>query len=299
MAKETEIKKVEDLPYFERQLITVVPDEVREIPPQSETYAEVLEDENEATKKSNYLDYFLKVTDFVGSHNPRAWVVEGIVKTGVEVFKYIKEASKKGIEILPICSTDSARIQFPPGHPRRKTVYVGHPASPNIYFPFTDFHRLMFEAKFSEAITLLMALGASTMNITRLEGWGYEMGSDLALPVNIVKVGEKISAKKQAANDLMFIANLESCHQPQVPDGLLWYEYEPTWKMIANGRMHYGLKGFSLTVTYRDDFGIGLKLKAEIEKAGFEIGANFHEHKVTVWEIKGQFMEKVEIPLSA
>ncbi len=55
--------------------------------------------------------------------------------------------------------------------------------------------------------------------------------------------------------------------------------------------MHYGLRNFSVTVTYEDDFGVNADLKAAAERAGLDLGGTFEDHQATVWRIVGQFQE--------
>lgn len=278
---------IADTPYYERQLITIVPDEVKE----AEKKADEKIDEAKDVKKSKSADYAKIVSDILQiSARPQILITNVVIQLGIEAIKAVKELYSKGIEILTISSSESSQFLFPPGHPRRKNLYVGHPASTNVYFPFTDFHRLMFETKFSEAVTLLMALGAETLNIEQLEGWGYEMSSDFTLPIpNAPGSKAGIEASSNKNNSLLFSASLSPNHEPIIPNYLVWYHYEPTWKMVADGRLKYGLNEFSLNVSYKDDYGIGAKLKTEIEKTGFEVGSNFTRHTATVWNISGKF----------
>jgi hypothetical protein len=284
--------KIADAPYYERQLITIVPDEVKE----AERKADEKIDEAATNKKSKSADYVEVVRNILEiSAKPQQLIANVVIQLGVEAIKAVKDLYSKGIEILTISSTESSKFLFPPGHPRRKILYVGHPASANVYFPFTDFHRQMFESKFSEAVTMLMALGAETLNIERLEGWGYEMSSELSLPIPNApesNVGLDASSNKNKNNSLLFSASLKPNHKAIIPKDLVWYNYEPTWKMVSDGRLNYGLNEFSLNVSYKDDYGIGAKLKGEIEKAGFEVGSNFTKHTATVWNISGKFSTK-------
>jgi hypothetical protein len=283
-------KEYNDVPYYERQLITIVPDEVKE----AEKKADEKIDAAKNGKKSKSTDYVEVVKNILEiSTKPQVLIANVVIQLGIEAIKAVKDLYTKGIEVIPISSSESSQFLFPPGHPRRKNLYVGHPATPNVYFPFTDFHRLMFESKFSEAVTLLMALGAETLNIEQLEGWGYEMSSELAVPIaNVPSTKAGIGASSNKNNSLLFSASLSTDHKPMIPDNLVWYHYEPTWKMVADGRLKYGLNEFSLNVSYKDDFGIGGKLKTEIEKTGFEVGANFTNHTATVWNISGNFSSK-------
>ena len=91
----------------------------------------------------------------------------------------IKAARDQGINVLSVPRSESTVfhfLQFPPGHPQDGVLYVGHPAVREIYYPTAQFHRLTFEHKLSEAIELLMALGAIEINVEhQVARWGKRM----------------------------------------------------------------------------------------------------------------------------
>lgn len=281
-----ESKKLSASPYYERQLITVVPDEVKAA--EIEATQRMIE---HSASKSKSIDYTEILRNIL---TPQALIAGFVIQVGIEVIKAVRDLRQKGVGVTTIGSSDSSNLKFPPGHPRKKTLYVGHPAAPDVYFPFSDFHRLMFESKYAEAISLLMALGAKNLSIEHLTGLGTEFVSGLEVPVEQVKVSAKAKATKNKGKSLIFNASLDGCHKPEVPKNLVWYHYEPTWQMVADGRTKYGLKEFNLNVSYKDDFGIGVKLKADVEKAGFEVGSCFQSHEETIWKITGEFSSNGE-----
>jgi len=63
----------------------------------------------------------------------------------------------KGTDVLRVSSAQAKGLEFPQGHPRSKVVYAGHPAIPSKYYPFSDFHRVLFEQKVAEAERLVRA----------------------------------------------------------------------------------------------------------------------------------------------
>ena len=197
------------------------------------------------------------------------------------------------IDNVSVVSAQSAcDLEFPPGHPRERLVYAKHPAKPTMYFPLAGFHRLTFEHKFAEVIRLLAALGASSIQAEHVKGLGREFAANLA--GTFAATGE--SATMEAGHTrsdnsrLLFTSTLEGHASPTIPDDLVWYPFEPMWQMIANNRTKHGLKKFSLTLTYTDDFGINASLKAQLSKASLEIGGNFEEHQSTVWTLSGDFV---------
>ena len=204
----------------------------------------------------------------------------------------IKAARDQKVNVLPVPRSESTVLQFPPGHPQDGVLYVCHPVVHEIYYPTAQFHRRTFEHKFSEAIKLLMALGATEINVEHQAGWGSEFSTNLNMPAG--RAGEQIGiaadgrSKKQ--HHLLFQTSSEGTSDPLVPDGLVWYPYEPTWQMVADARMQSsGLKCFSLSLQYDDDFGINADLEAKAGKAGFKLGGNFENHESTIWKIQGSF----------
>ena len=208
-----------------------------------------------------------------------------------EIIKSWTRVRADGIGLFQVGKSESLQLDFPPGHPRDKVVYVGHPAKPTVYYTAAEFHRVTFEHKFSEAIDLLMHLGATTIRVEHVRGWSREFAATLSVPLG--PVDEAASMNTGAHSDsrarLLFEAKLSGETEPELPDGLVWYPHEPTWQSVANGRLRFGLHDFSLSVSYEDDFGVHAGLKASALKAGLEIGGKFEDHEATTWKISGIF----------
>ena len=146
-----------------------------------------------------------------------------------------------GTPLFLIGKSESSQLDFPPGHPRDKVVYVGHPAKPPVYYTVADFHRVSFEHKFSEAIDLLMHLGATTIRVEHVRGWSREFAANLSVPLGSVDAGMETGTHSDSRARLLFEATLSGETEPELPDGLVWYPHEPTWKSVANGRLRFGL----------------------------------------------------------
>lgn len=209
------------------------------------------------------------------------------------LFRYIKHvysAIDENIILVPI-SWASDRV-VPAGHPRTNFLYVAHPLKNEFYIPAGDFHRYAFEQKFSEAVRLLMHLGATTVQVHQKKGWGHEFAAHLSAPLPAAEANVKAGAekKKRKTGVLLYDAELEGTDEPALPeDGLLWYPHEPTWQNVAEGRLKFGLKSFSLTIHYTDDYGVNAELAAKVADAGVEMGGNFNKHEETIWRITGAF----------
>ncbi|HJV25882.1 MAG TPA: hypothetical protein VJ673_09345 [Aromatoleum sp.] len=200
------------------------------------------------------------------------------------------KARQNGLDITQVSQTEAQTLTFPPGHPRDGILYVAHPAASSVYFTVATFHRLAFEHKFSEAIELLMSLGATEIRVEHVRGWSREFAAHLSVPMPEMTTGIDASGKQASASSLLYEAHLRGSAQPRLPDSLVWYPHEPTWQSIAKGRLNFGLTEFSLTVNYEDDFGINAGLKVMAGKSGLDLGGSFEDHQATTWKIQGKFL---------
>jgi hypothetical protein len=277
-------------PYAERQRIVVAEDVV---------ISAEREAEQQATKTGKGVDWG-QVAVKAASLAPGVGIVgmagiAGIavaVGAGVEAVSAAAKAREQGLKVLAVSRTQAAHLQMPPGHPRDRVVYVGHPALASVYYPAAGFHRFTFEHKFSEAIGLLMALGATELEVEHVRGWSEDFAANLSAPIpTAVRIDAAITATRRRASGSsgLFHAKLEGLTEPRLPDDLVWYPHEPTWKQVADGRLKYGLQAFQLAVQYDDDYGIDAGFKLSVQKLGLDLGGNFQEHESTTWKITGTF----------
>ncbi|MGE0699916.1 MAG: hypothetical protein AB7O57_12545 [Hyphomicrobiaceae bacterium] len=205
----------------------------------------------------------------------------------------VSKVVRSGGDILPIEKSLASTLVFPPGHPRAGTVYVGHPVISARYLTFASFHRTVFEHKFSEAIYLLMSLGATKIKVEHISGWAREFSGTIAAPLGVAGDLSATASKSAATkNNMLYEAELKGAPQPEIPSDLVWFKFEPTWEAIARGRLDFGLKSFSLAVSYEDDYGVNAGLKNILAKSGLEISGKFVDHEATVWNISGEFREQ-------
>lgn len=79
---------------------------------------------------------------------------------------------------------------------------------------------------------------------------------------------------------------------PEIPSSLVWFNYEPTWQAIAEGRTTYGLREFQLQVTSREDFGINADVASKIrQRKVLTIGGGFTQQVDTSWLLEGTIGE--------
>lgn len=200
-------------------------------------------------------------------------------------------AKEEGVQVLPIGKTAARELTFPPGHPRDGILYIGHPTLPSVYYTMAEFHRVVFEHKFCEAVELLMSLGATKIRVEHIRGWSKDFSARISIPLSAanVSIGAEAEGGIASKSHLLYEATLSGSSTPKILEDAVWYPHEPTWQSIAKGRLNYGLTNFSLSVSYEDDFGVNAGLKMTAQKAGLDLGGKFEDHQSTVWHLDGEF----------
>jgi hypothetical protein len=270
-------------PYVERQLIVVADDAVVKASREAAL--------NELQKK-NTVDWRriaeLAIQTALGRTG------DLITTVAKEAYAAWSRARESGIEVVQISKSEASTIMFPPGHPRDGVLYIGHPAQPDVYYTTAEFHRMTFEHKFSEAIRLLMHLGATEIGVDHIRGWSRDFSGKISVPSPSADtvVGATAGSSAAQTESLLFKATLDGTDLPKLPSHLSWYPHEPTWQSIAEGRLEFGLRDFSLNVTYNEDYGVNAGLKVAISKAGLDVGGKFEDHISTEWRISGKFGPK-------
>ena len=264
-------------PYSERQMIVVTDDKIVDAMEKAEREA------SRQKRSPSVADIAIRLllpTEFV-------------IEAAIEGIKALIRAQEKGIRILQIGNSEAVELVFPPGHPRETVLYVGHPAKPEVYYTIADFHRITFEHKFSEAINLLMHLGATSIRVEHLHGWSREFSSRLSVALGeaSTRVKGEVGKVHHSGNSLLYEAKLTGTTKAKVPESLVWYPHEPTWQSIAKGRMEFGLQQFTLNIAYEDDYGVNAGLKVGAQKVGLDLGGRFEDHEATTWKIAGDFRE--------
>lgn len=220
-----------------------------------------------------------------------------IFKLGKRLLDVCIDMTAKGVDPVLISLTDAKSLEFPPGHPVYEVLYAGHPVIAQRYYPVAQFHRKVFEHKFSEALSLLAALGATEIRGVYTRGWGREFAATLAMPAAVLwgigapgNVGVGGAHKCEEKDNLKFTANLVGSSDPHIPDNLYWYHDEPAWQHVATARVNHGLKDFALSINYDDDYGVNADLKVALEGIGkIQLGGTFTDFRATIWELSGRF----------
>ena len=269
-----------EMPYSERQLIVVGDDQLVQATERRIHSAQ--------SKETRGIDWMQIAEAALADFNPFPFrTLEAVAK---EAIRSWARARADGVNVIPVGKTDAKQIDFPPGHPRESVLYVGHPAMPSRYFTMADFHRVVFEHKFCEAIELLMSLGATSIRVEHVSGWSRGFSARISVPLGVVgepSTGEAASSRSKSSG-LLFEASLPGV-EPAMPVGLVWYHHEPTWQSLAKGRLEFGLNDFSMSVLYHDDFGINSGLKISLANHKIGLGGTFEDHQSTEWQLKGKF----------
>ncbi|HEV6966166.1 hypothetical protein [Roseateles sp.] len=223
--------------------------------------------------------------------------MQSLPATVMELYKKVKtdisEVKDDG-SVVAFLSRDQVRdFTFPPGHPILDQVYVEHPVLAGTYYPLAPFHRIVFEHKFSEALSLLIHLGAKELRVVFQQGWGRDFAANLNIPLPSGGAMEvSMNGKSATMSMLLFEASLNPTAPAHLPAQLFWFPHEPTWRALAEARLKSNLQRISLAVNYDDDFGVSASLKGHAQAIGLAIGGNFHEHQATSWKIEGSFAQR-------
>jgi hypothetical protein len=191
-----------------------------------------------------------------------------------------------------IASLDSARreLELPPGHPLVDQVYAAHPLQARRYLPVAQFHRAIFEEKVHEFMRLLAALGATRIRYTCAEGFRRSQQAKVSLEIPLgPKVGPALGQSDGRTQEAFFEEVYEVRRPPFIPDDLVWFGHELSWRELARRRLEVGTRSFRASLLHEDSYGIERSVLLGIEDIGVELGARFEEFRVSRWEFEGEF----------
>lgn len=268
--------RLADAPFATRQLIVLVPDEqMRELhaPPEPRPA-------EEASRLAN-------VTRAMTHRSRRA----APDTRSLELRRAHERLRSQGRNVIFVTHEATAALRFPRGEPVFGTLYAGHPTRPTEYFPVNSFHGDVFDTKVAEAINLLHSLGAFSVSVQHVRGWtrgaNVEVGGS-RLPFKVLG-----GASRGATKSITFDGEYAPTRAPALPDDLSWYDREPLWRALAEGRLRSGMTRFQLDVRYDQDFGIDLNLVDSAEGVGLRLGGEFKAQRETIWRMTGHFGEAV------
>ena len=105
---------VAELPYSERQLIVIVPDDVKK------TELEAMQKAKQEESKDKSVSWWNSAIDAIALIAPRITVYGLGVEFVVGIYKGIQKLRQKEINIRTVSYSDADGLVFPPGHPQKK-----------------------------------------------------------------------------------------------------------------------------------------------------------------------------------
>jgi hypothetical protein len=101
-----------------------------------------------------------------------------------------------------------------------------------------------------------------------------------------------LKARGNSAEGARYIGRLEfeeSKEPPIIPSDLAWYQDEPEWKVIAEGRLKHRLRSFEMSFNYHNDFGVNALLETKFKNLGLGLEVKCASFERTIWTMSGTF----------
>lgn len=161
------------------------------------------------------------------------------------------DLSQKKLAVIDINNLPA--INFTMGHPVANQLYVGHPYIPSKYIPFENYELELIEDKVREFSQIMQYLGATEINIesinTSSNNRDVKVDQKLSGSVDYKLISASANAERHATNKFLEdISQHINLHQrfypknpPMLPEGLVWYQNEPSWQRLYNQRMQGAL----------------------------------------------------------
>lgn len=194
--------------------------------------------------------------------------------------------------ILPLRLNDMRSFVFPPSHPIKGELYVGHPFQPKYYYPLDEYEQLLFESQFVELNHLLQCLGANEIKSEHIKG-ALEFNESQSKRSN--RSDYHMNQKAEGGNKLTS-GNAENDHQrssfeedekyqnnrsemgkrmmsvqkftpkksPYIPNDLVWYFHNETWQKIAQQRLQGELDYYEMIISSKNVMVINEREKNKI-----------------------------------
>ena len=188
---------------------------------------------------------------------------------------------QKHMQVISLSSAEDTKINFPLGHPRSKQIYIGHPLIPSKYIPLENYQLEFVEDKIREFCLLAQNLGATEITISALNSTSTnsKQSGTRNASVNIDHWAADASGSFNREFSTQLIEELGktiSLHQtfqphskPIIPEGLVWYQNEPSWQRLASQRINGNLLSHEERIETRKSQMVESREMAEI-KGEFE-----------------------------
>ena len=160
----------------------------------------------------------------------------------------VRNLDSKEIAVMEV--NQMRNLLFSGGLPIVGQLYVAHPHRANKYFSFFDDYEIeLLKDRFGEFCQLVQGLGATKISIRSEKDLSSSDRSDKQLggtfDMKYGKIGGGASYDKSRENKRMdSLKNVLSLSQefspkrkPYIPEGLVWFPFEETWRKIATQRI--------------------------------------------------------------
>lgn len=185
--------------------------------------------------------------------------------------------SYKPDTILPLRIDNVRNLVFPPSHPIKGELYVGHPFKASHYYPLDEYEQLLFDSQFEDLNHLLQCLGATEIIYEHIEGESEsnesEMkraeidssqlnqkveGGNVFVSANLARDVDKFKSvnneqqhnnKSESSKRNFIIRKYTPKRSPYIPSDLDWYKHNDTWVRIAQQRMQGELTYYEMIMS--------------------------------------------------
>lgn len=209
------------------------------------------------------------------------------------------------ISVLDINKLDD--FQFPSGHPIANELYVCHPYLINNYIPFDDHELVFLEDRIREFSWFAQALGASSISIESISDNTEDNRQDSTRAIK-GEAGRKFLKAEGSYDEERKNAKLEELKKrltlqqhfiphskPFIPDDLVWYEFDSSWKRLATQRLQGGLLEHQEVISLNKNRVVEsdnlLDIKAEFEGLFLKAKGSYNSSN------KGKFQETQNLEL--
>ncbi len=157
------------------------------------------------------------------------------------------------LQVFDMDTVEETKIDFPLGHPRANQIYIGHPLVPSKYIPLENYQLELVEDKVREFCMLAQSLGATEITIDCLNASmsnSNRSGSrNVSGSVDHWMADASGSYSKDFSSYMIEeLGKAISLHQtfqpyskPSLPEGLVWYQNEPSWQRLVSQRLNGNL----------------------------------------------------------
>ena len=167
-------------------------------------------------------------------------------KVIIPVKKYV-DLHQEHVAVLNIQNLPA--INFPMGHPIANQLYVGHPLIPAKYIPFENYQLELVEDRIREFCMLAQSLGATEISIECLNSTNSNRNNKIKVnnsgSVETLwvdgKTNQHIERSRHMIDELSRSVSLhqtfEPRNKPTIPEGMVWYDNEPSWQRLVSQRL--------------------------------------------------------------